>query len=119
MNFLMNTPRGRTLVEIMVALSIAGGLASIAITAYAGYTKTALATQCLANRKAIETAAQACGLEQGQPCFTMGKLIANDHLGKEPKCPSEGVYVWISKAPDSSYYLKLGCSIHLWPSHID
>ena len=113
----IHNAKGSTLIEIFVALSIIAALASIAIPTYADHTEKAQATKCIAHRKIIEEAEHACGIQQGEPCLSMGKLVGGNHLREVPECPLQGVYTWISTNPNSSNYLKLGCSIHYWPDH--
>jgi len=98
-----NIPLGFSLLEVMVAITIMGALASIAIPQYAAYREKARAASCLSNRHHIEMEERTYFLDHDVPNLEIDELYS---------CPSGGEYVWLISDPNDPDYPKIGCSIH-------
>jgi type II secretory pathway pseudopilin PulG len=105
---------GETLLEVLVAVSVIGALASIGIPQYAGYTERGREAQCMANRHKVEAAERACAVDKGRPCLRAETLGESGYIDAMPACPSGGSYVWLKDDPSDPEFPKMGCSKHYW-----
>jgi prepilin-type N-terminal cleavage/methylation domain-containing protein len=95
---------GFSLLELMIVVSIIGVLASIALPNYMRYTQKAKAASCLSNRTYIEIDSNID--KETNVDFAFDKITTYE-------CPLHGVYTWHSTDPESPFFGKVLCSIHL------
>jgi len=117
----MKTPvasrKGLTLLEIAVVISIIGAVAAYALPAFMGAMVSTRSSQCMSNRRAIET-----GLVMFQknnpdaPLPTIAELAEGGYITRELRCPTGGMYLWLDPAVDSGTCRRIGCTDHYWAS---
>jgi|APSaa5957512535_1039671.scaffolds.fasta_scaffold58166_2 prepilin-type N-terminal cleavage/methylation domain-containing protein len=95
---------GFSLLELMIAVSIIGVLASIALPNYLRYTQKAYAASCLSNRTNMEIDTNID--KETNTDFAFDKITSY-------QCPMHGVYTWHSTDSESPFFGKVLCSIHL------
>ncbi len=109
-------PRGSTMVEVVVGISVLVALAAMGAPSYLVYTEAGREAQCASNRHALEAAERACSLDSnGKACLGMNTLVKSGYLEGRPTCASGGRYVWIAGHPDDPSYPSMGCSKHYFP----
>lgn len=95
---------GFSLLELMIAVSIVGVLASVALPNYLRYTQKAYAASCLSNRTNMEIDTNID--KETNTDFEFDKITGY-------QCPLHGVYAWHSTDTESPFFGKVLCSIHL------
>jgi prepilin-type N-terminal cleavage/methylation domain-containing protein len=88
-----------TLIEILIVVILLGVLAAIVVPQFAESAQDAGDSACLANQKALVTAASLYRLKEGADATVIGDLTATSannagkaYLPSEPVCPEAGTY---------------------------
>lgn len=91
------TPRGFTLIEIMIGVAMFAVFLGVATQAFTSYRQRTSATSCVANLAAIEAAKREWALANRKAdnatCSITNDLVgAGRYLPAQPLCPSGGIY---------------------------
>ncbi len=108
--------KGFTLIELMLVVTIAGVLASIAMPSYLNYAQRARATQCSVDRgEAQNIIVQYYQSHPDTEITSLQQLINEGYLRSGFNCPLGGEYVLIPAKVAGSQYPILACSLHYLP----
>ena len=111
--------KGFTLIELMLVVTIAGVLASIAMPSYLNYAQRARATQCSVDRgEAQNIIVQYYQSHPDTEITSLQQLINEGYLRSGFNCPLGGEYVLIPAKVAGSQYPLLACSLHYLPELI-
>jgi prepilin-type N-terminal cleavage/methylation domain-containing protein len=111
--------KGFTLIELMLVVTIAGVLASIATPSYLNYIQRARATQCSVDRdEAQNVIVQYCQDHPDTELTSLQQLIVGGYLPSGFNCPLGGEYVLIPAKSVGSQYPVIACSLHYLPKLI-
>jgi prepilin-type N-terminal cleavage/methylation domain-containing protein len=111
--------KGFTLIELMLVVTIAGVLASIAMPSYLNYIQRARATQCSVDRgEAQNIIVQYYQSHPDTELTSLQQLIDGGYLRSGFNCPLGGEYVLIPAKVAGSQYPILACSLHYLPELI-
>ncbi|MCX5782236.1 MAG: prepilin-type N-terminal cleavage/methylation domain-containing protein [Elusimicrobia bacterium] len=103
-----------TIVELMVVIVIIGILAGGVLTLnYLRSRQIAAEKACFYTLRLIERTEQRYVYEKERHSNSMQELVDGNFLTARPKCPSGGVYAWVSEPQNSeAYQTQMVCSIH-------
>jgi prepilin-type N-terminal cleavage/methylation domain-containing protein len=108
--------KGFTLIELMLVVTIAGVLASIAMPSYLNYAQRARATQCSVDRgEAQNIIVQYYQSHPDTEITSLQQLINEGYLRSGFNCPLGGEYVLIPAKVAGSQYPIVACSLHYLP----
>jgi prepilin-type N-terminal cleavage/methylation domain-containing protein len=108
--------KGFTLIELMLVVTIAGVLASIAMPSYLNYAQRARATQCSVDRgEAQNIIVQYYQSHPDTEITSLQQLINGGYLRSGFNCPLGGEYVLIPAKSVGSQYPVIACSLHYMP----
>jgi len=111
--------KGFTLIELMLVVTIAGVLASIATPGYLNYIQRARATQCHVDRgEAQNIIIQYYQTHPDTELTSLQQLIDGGYLRSGFNCPLGGEYVLIPAKNVGSQYPVVACSLHYVPKLI-
>ncbi len=111
--------RGFTLLELLLVITIAGVLASVAAPGYLNYLQRARATQCHVDRgEAQNIIIQYYQSHSDTEITSLQQLIDAGYLRSGFNCPLGGEYVLIPAKVAGSQYPVIACSLHYLPELI-
>ena len=97
---------GFTLVEIMIAVSIIGLLAMIALPNFRSARENSQLTTCLSGLRAYQGALEQYAFVKSTYPDDIADLVTEGHLRKLYDCPAGGNYDWSTSDGNQRYHLR-------------
>ena len=110
----MRTNEGFTLLELTMAIVIFLLMSAIVLPNVISSRESTNFQTCVRNRQTIERAEKEYVLDHDVPSAGfMTELIEQGYLDVSIRCPSGGIYYWVTYPDaDGDYRTVVGCSVH-------